>query len=164
MHSTGFLCYIRVSYSPCKTSASLYANTQPSCENEFRQCLQSYEEDNQEQQVLENWHSGCDHFITFPLSTPVLSTLASSIGDPAVCSEIETVCTEGGSITRDCKQSYGAATDSSGLTSCLCQSSLLSAASRCEFDGNITCSEQTAALSNIDLWILCPVSNDASPW
>jgi len=126
------------------------------CENEERVCLQSYEEDNEAQQVLANWHAGCDDFITFTPITPALSTLVSSVAPLAVCSNIESICEEGGLITSACKSSFSAITQGSQLTSCICQSSLLSAASVCEFDGNITCLEETATLSNIDLWRLCP--------
>jgi hypothetical protein len=94
----------------------------------------------------------------------VLSTLASPIAPLAVCSSIESICQVGGSITKACKTNYDAITQSSQLTSCICQSSLLSAASVCEFNGNITCLMRSAALSNIDLWYSCPVSTVTSTW
>ncbi|KAN0110870.1 hypothetical protein V8E51_007257 [Hyaloscypha variabilis] len=125
------------------------------CESEYRICLDSHEEDNAMQQVLANWHSGCDKFITFSPTTPVLSTPTFTIGNPA-CSAIESICTFGGSITRACKESFTASIQIASLSSCLCQSSLLSAASVCEYDGNITCNNFPATLADIDLWILCP--------
>ena len=136
-----------------------------SCESEFRQCLDSYEEDNEAQQVLANWHSECDKFISFKPTTPVLLTPTTTIAAYAVCTNIESICTLGGSITRDCKESYTADSQSASLSSCLCQSSLLSAASVCEYDGNITCLQKPATLSSVDLWMLCPVSShDSNAW
>jgi len=125
-------------------------------EKEERVCLHSYEEDTEEQQVVANWHSGCDNFITFTPTTPALTSLVSSVAPLAVCSNIESICREAGSIASSCEPSYSDVAQSSQFTSCLCQTSLLSAASVCEFDGNITCREETAALSNIALWQLCP--------
>lgn len=133
------------------------------CESEYRQCLDSYEEDNEMQQVLANWHSECDTYISFTPATPVLSTPTSTIAAYAVCTNIESICSLGGSITRDCKESYTANSQSVSLSSCLCQTSLLSAASVCEYDGNITCFQRPATLSSVDLWILCPVQASAFP-
>ena len=86
----------------------------------------------------------------------MISSLTATYAGGGVCSSIDSVCTFGGSITRACKQSYAAS--SSALTSCLCQSSLLSAASVCEYVGNQTCLSKPATLSSVDLFILCPVS------
>jgi hypothetical protein len=146
-----------VSISPCARYGMI--DGEFSCESEYRQCLDSYEEDNEAQQVLANWHSECDKFITFTPTTPVLSTLTSTIPPYAVCTNIESICSLGGSITRDCKASYRADSQSASLSSCLCQTSLLSAASVCEYDGNITCFQMPATLSSVDLWRLCPVSS-----
>ena len=129
-----------------------------SCESEYRQCLDSYEEDGEIQQVLANWHSECDTFVTFAPTTPVLSTPTFTIGNP-ICTNIESICTFGGSITRACKESFPSDSQTASLYSCLCQSSLLSAASVCEYDGNITCLGTPATLTSIDLWVLCPVSH-----
>jgi len=126
------------------------------CESEYRLCLDSYEEDTEMQQVLANWHSECDTFINFSPTTPVLSTPTFTIMNP-ICDNIDSICTFGGSITRACKETYTADSQASSLSSCLCQSSLLSAASVCEYDGNITCLDYPATLTSIDLWILCPV-------
>jgi hypothetical protein len=132
-----------------------------SCESEYRLCLDSYEEDNAMQEVLANWHSGCDEFITFTPTTPVLSTPTFTIGNPT-CSIIASVCTFAGSITRACKETYTASSQIASLSSCICQPSLLSSASVCEYDGNITCNNFPATLASIDLWNLCPVSDGSN--
>ena len=125
-----------------------------SCENEWNACMNSYDADDAPADVLSNWHSECDGFNNFHPTTPVISSLGTTYAGGGICSSIDSVCTIGGSITRACKQSYTA----SALTSCLCQSSLLSAASVCEYVGNITCEIRPATLSSVDLFILCPVN------
>ena len=84
----------------------------------------------------------------------MISSLTATYAGGGICSSIDSVCGIGGSLTRDCKQSYTA----SALSSCLCQSSLLSAASVCEYVGNQTCLLKPATLSSVDLFILCPVN------
>ena len=125
-----------------------------SCENEWNLCMHTYDTDDDPAYVLQNWHSECDGFNNFHPTTPALSSLTATYAGGAVCTSIESVCAIGGSITRACKQSYTA----SALTSCLCQSSLLSAASVCEYVGNKTCDLVPATLSSVDLFILCPVN------
>ena len=125
-----------------------------SCQNEWNSCLKTYDANDDPEYVLQNWHSECDGFDNFHPTTPVISSLTATYAPAPVCSSIDSVCTIGGSITRACKQSYTA----SALTSCLCQSSLLSAASVCEYVGNKTCELVPATLSSIDLFILCPVN------
>ena len=117
--------------------------------------MNTYDTDDDPAYVLQNWHSECDGFNNFHPTTPALSSLTATYAGGAVCTSIDSVCTIGGSITRACKQSYTA----SALNSCLCQTSLLSAASVCEYVGNKTCDLVPATLSSIDLFILCPVIN-----
>src|SRR5271154_2009429 len=82
-----------VSISPCARCGMI--DGESSCESEYRQCLDSYEEDNEAQQVLANWHSECDTFISFTPTTPVLSTPTSTIAAYAVCTNIASICTLG---------------------------------------------------------------------
>jgi hypothetical protein len=124
------------------------ANKTPNCESEERViCLQLllYEEDN-EAQVLANWHSGCDDFRPLPQHSRLWSQQYPRPFVPVLSQYVR--------ITSACKSSYyyTAITQSSQFMSCICQSPLLSAASVGEFDGNITCLGEPAALSNyIDL-------------
>ena len=146
--------------SPERFPSAVYRYADPkltythSCENEWNSCLNTYDVHDDPAYVLENWHSECDGSKYFVPTTPVISSLTATYAGGGICSSIDSVCGIGGSLTRDCKQSYTA----SSLSSCLCQSSLLSAASVCEYVGNQTCRLKPATLSSVDLFILCPVT------
>jgi hypothetical protein len=128
-----------------------------SCENEMRQCGQNYAFDSSAQAVLANWHSDCDAFITFSPTTPPLTSLTSTF-NLQICTALASSCLSFDVEESSCSDSYTAFTD---LKSCICRPSMLSLASECRYDGNISCKSTTAALSNIVLFRqcqVCPVS------
>jgi hypothetical protein len=129
-------------------------------------CLESLEEDGAAEQAVANWHSECNTWIKFKVTTPALATPSVIIAPIAECEAIETVCKEGGDATLACKQQYGYYTALAAhpkLQSCLCKPEILSMESRCIVDGDSICLGKTAAVSNLDLWNECPVSDASHP-
>jgi hypothetical protein len=106
-----------------------------SCENEARLCLQSPVLDSTYQDEVEIWHSACDSFISFSVTTPAISSMPESL-DYGVCGQIYLAC-ESGSVGRvSCASS---ATATTNLLSCLCQPRMTSLFSSCDFDANVSC-------------------------
>lgn len=124
-----------------------------SCENEMRQCGQNYAFDSSAQAVLADWHSDCDTFITFSPTTPPLTSLTATFNQQ-ICTALASSCLSFDVESSSCSDSYTAFTD---LKSCICRPSMLSLASECRYDGNISCKSTTAALSNIVLFSQCQV-------
>ena len=124
-----------------------------SCENEMRQCGQNYAFDSSAQAVLANWHSDCNAFITFSPTTPPLTSLTATFNQQ-ICTALASSCQSFDVEYSSCSNSYTAFTD---LKSCICRPSMLSLASECRYDGNISCKSTTAALSNILLYSQCQV-------
>jgi hypothetical protein len=124
-----------------------------SCENEMRQCGQNYAFDSSAQQVLQNWHEDCDRFITFTPTTPPLTSLTATFNQQ-ICTALESSCQSFDVQYSSCTGSYTGSTD---LTSCFCRPLMLSLASECLYDGNVSCKSTTAALSNIALYSQCQV-------
>lgn len=86
----------------------------------------------------------------------MLSSVTVSASFVDVCQNVAASCAEDGIITQECKLSYKDSSEQ--LSSCLCQPSLLSVASYCEYFGNKTCGLVSATLTEVDLFQLCPVS------
>lgn len=132
-----------------------------SCESEDRECYDSYVFDEPNQYVLGNWSLQCDTYTTSAFSTPTLRTPTTTIVLPAssntnACSSIESVCETAYSI-EDCYTQFPAASQTAQFKSCACRPDFYSAASVCEYDGNITCFSRPATLARIDLWQACGV-------
>jgi len=156
--------YLWVSGLGRRSFDSLYTNPKPRrCENEWRSCLDSDEEDSGAQYVLSEWNKECDSFISFTPTTPSLLSLTSTYAGVASCEDIQSVCALVTSTGLQCASSYPQQSQSSQFLDCMCQEPVISAASVCEFDGNITCHDQPATLTNIAIWRACPVSGFAPP-
>lgn len=129
----------------------------PSCWNEWRICQNSNEGDHNAQSVLSNWHSQCDNIAT--PTTPSLTTLPASVSQcpVQVRQQFQAACTQVIAAGNACYAQYPALSQSVPYSSCVCQTSILSLASVCEYDGNKTCLGRTPTLSDIPLWSFCPV-------
>ena len=108
-----------------------------SCEEEIRQCLQNKDFDSETDKVLVEWHRACDPFlseatITTPSLTPLTTTFV--LDD---CSSAAQACLEREHGISTCSSAHSA--DVTGLVSCLCESSQVDLASRCDIDGVRRC-------------------------
>lgn len=158
-------CYLWVRGRGRRSLDSLF-HTDPEprrCENEWRSCLDSDEEDSGAQYVLSEWNQECDSFISFTPTTPSVLSLTSTYAGVASCEDIQSACALVTSTGLQCASSYPQPSQSSQLFDCMCQEPVISAASVCDFDGNITCLDQPATLTNIAIWRACPVSGFVPP-
>lgn len=138
--------------------------TKSSCESEFRLCYQNDRFDYYPQSIVKNWHEQCDSYITFSPTTPALSnpttTRPTIVGGTlqAICTDFLTSCAILSSAEAQCWALDHDLTASSALD-CACSTSLLSLASVCLYDANITCRGADAHLSDIALFNICNVSD-----
>lgn len=120
-------------------------NAYTDCMSEWRLCTLSDTFDNMFQDIISAWHEKCDGKISFKVTTPAVSTLPATVDQGSCASFIES-CAALSTSSADCKSSYAAAAD---LSSCRCQSDVLSIASVCEYDGSVSCLAETPILSNM---------------
>ncbi|KAH8762926.1 hypothetical protein BGZ57DRAFT_956266, partial [Hyaloscypha finlandica] len=167
------ICIVAVSLSNCDKSYSKFAEcstitdqnelvacvcTQElfsayvSCEGEVRQCTLSNTYDSGFDQVIAAWHEKCDTHMSTPVTTPVIATPSMTLGQE-VCPSIIESCNSWIQETSACKSSFTREID---LTSCECRPPMISLASVCEFDGNVSCIGTTAELSNLWEFQNCP--------
>lgn len=124
----------------------------PSCKGEVRQCLLSNTFDSDFDQVIAAWHEKCDSHLSTPVTTPVIAEPTITAGID-VCPSIIESCNRWIQETSACESSFTRGAD---INSCECRPSLVSLASVCEFDGNVSCSITTAESSNLWAWNNCP--------
>lgn len=108
-------------------------NAMISCEEETRQCLQSTDFDSATDQAMLEWHSVCDQFISeATITTPSLTPLTTTfrLDD---CFSAAQACLEREHGVSTCSSAHSA--DVTGFVSCVCESSQVDLASRCEIDG-----------------------------
>lgn len=106
-----------------------------SCDNEARLCLESPSLDFYYQLEAANWHSACDTFISFSVTTPVISSLTSTL-DQGACEQVWGLCESGLSSKTNCASTATASID---LLSCMCQPAVTSLYSACLWGGNVSC-------------------------
>lgn len=106
-----------------------------SCENEVRLCAQSPALDSYYELEVEIWHSACDSFISFTVTTPITALLSATL-DLDACGQIYEACISGGMERTSCASSATATID---LLSCMCQPRITSLYSVCLYDGNVSC-------------------------
>lgn len=113
--------------------------------------------------MLATWHDWCSDYITFVPTTPILDnppttapTIVGGVLEP-LCSDLRTSCAAWSEAEANCLNIDPSATAAS-FYECACQTSLLSLASVCLYDGNTTCLGSSTALSNIPLYGICGVS------
>ena len=128
----------------------------------MRLCSGTYNFDNDYEALVSTWHSACDsHDATesFTPTTPPLSTLSTTV-NVEVCSALHSSCVNAYDAFGSCTSSYSL--DPDKALSCACQTPLLSLASACAYDVNVTCLLTTAELTNIDLFTSCGVCLNSS--
>ncbi|KAH7025522.1 hypothetical protein B0J12DRAFT_733007 [Macrophomina phaseolina] len=132
-----------------------------SCEGEVQQCMLSNTFDSSFEEVIDEWHAKCDAKMASPVTTPPLPPLSTSIEAGVglgVCSSIIESCNSWQRDASACKSSY---TSSADILSCQCAPSLVSLASVCEYDGNVSCILTTAATTNLWEYRNCPSARNA---
>lgn len=98
------------------------------------------------------WHSICDNKISFTPTTPPLSSITAPYnGD--YCTTAFSSCVSVSYELGQCQLSYGSI--GSTVLSCLCQPKILSLEYTCEFLGNISCQQMSAALTNMAAYPYC---------
>lgn len=129
----------------------------------MRLCHQNDQFDYYAETLMQTWHTQCDTYITFTPTTPVLSnptttrpTLVAGTIQP-FCTNFLTSCASWSLAEARCWALDYEMTASSALD-CACSTSLLSLASVCLYDTNITCYGVDANLSAIPLFNICGVS------
>jgi len=117
------------------------------CEGEVQQCILSNTFNSDFEEVISSWHEKCDPHtsVTTPLIEPLSTTVNVGVG-LGDCSSILESCNSWIRETSACKSSYTAMVD---LNSCECQPSMISLASVCEYDGNVSCWLTSADSTNL---------------
>src|SRR5450755_4408842 len=124
------------------------------CEGEFRLCFGGNSFDNEftgSTGLYNLWHSACDATITYKPTTPAISSLSATF-DTDFCNTVQQGCNRFGFATDDCSQSY---TVSESISSCWCQSSILSLASVCQIDGSMSCLFSTPITTDLFSYKYC---------
>jgi hypothetical protein len=85
-------------------------------------------------------------------TTPLVTSLATTY-DVLNCESIGQSCLQVLQVSSTCSSMYALYTQD--LDSCLCQSSILSLASVCEYDGNVSCKRTTANIQSVYGWGSC---------
>jgi hypothetical protein len=131
---------------------SVQVLTLHSCESEQRLCFGNGNLDSQAQDEVDTWHSVCDKKISFTPTTPPVSSITAPY-TVQYCNTVFSSCASGAFEQSQCQTMHSSAND---RISCLCQPKILSLAYTCEFLGNATCLQTSAALSNIPGYSYCP--------
>lgn len=124
------------------------------CESEQRLCFFNQNFDSSAQEVVANWHSDCDTYITFSPTTPVLSTLSRTI-NPDVCTSAYSSCASMSYEIEQCSSSFPSSSAIKSQISCACDTKILSLAYQCEYVGNVSCQMMSAELTNVFGYSLC---------
>jgi hypothetical protein len=125
-----------------------------SCKSEQRLCVENDNLDSAVDSIIDNWHIECDSFVSSEASsitTPVVTSLTATF-DVLNCQSIAQSCLQALQASTVCSTKYTVGVD---FNSCLCQSSILSLASVCEYDGNVSCKLTTANIQNVYGWGSC---------
>jgi hypothetical protein len=121
-----------------------------SCENEQRLCLGNDDIDGYFQPEIETWHSLCDGKISFTPTTPPLWSITASY-NVDFCTTVFSSCESASQVAEDCAISN----TGQQYLSCFCQPSVLSMEYTCEFLGNTSCVQTSAALTNLAAYGYC---------
>lgn len=130
------------------------------CQGEFRICNGNtnfdFEFEDPESGLYALWHSACDNFNTYIVTTPSIVETPATISAEGCASNYDD-CFRISDIHASCTRSFSSGT---GRSSCLCQSTNLAIASRCEIDG-ASCLQSAIATSKLYSYNYCP--NGAAP-
>lgn len=118
------------------------------CEGETRQCAEGDSYDNTFQQAIKNWQQDCPPSLLTSITIPSVSGPTGTL-DITACETVNLICTQLHQAVTSCTASH---TLSADITSCRCQSSILSLVSACEIDGPKLCPADTVVAS--DIWEL----------
>jgi hypothetical protein len=102
--------------------------------------------------ILSVWHSICDNSISFTPTTLPLSTITALYNED-YCTTAFSSCASVSYELGQCQLSYGSV--GSTVLSCLCQPKILSLEYTCDFLGNISCQQISAALTNMVAYPYC---------
>lgn len=129
------------------------------CKGEIRQCVLSNSFDSAIDDEIANWLEACSPYLPSDITTPSVAQPTRTLNGDTCQTFIESCAHLSQSIT-SCSSAY---TKPADITSCRCQSSLVSLASVCNLDGPESCIGTTAAMS--DIWELqhCAAATQAFP-
>lgn len=129
------------------------------CKGEIRQCVLSNSFDSAIDDEIANWQEACSPYLPSDITTPSVAQPTRTLNGDTCQTFIESCAHLSQSIT-SCSSAY---TKPADITSCRCQSSLVSLASVCNLDGPESCIGTTAAMS--DIWELqhCAAATQAFP-
>lgn len=122
------------------------------CESDIMLCLSSPIFDSSFQSLISAWYTSCTS-LTFTPSTLPVSTITTTYNFDA-CYSLGLSCTSANYETNLCSDSYLPAQTTEYL-SCVCALPVYSLFSECQYNGNVSCSETSAAESNILGWSFC---------
>jgi len=117
-----------------------------SCKGEARECALMYISDADIDVMVEEWQKACKQYLPTSITTPVLTPL-STILDPDSCSSAAQACLMRDRGVSSCKMAF--ATNTTAALSCLCQSTQLDLASRCQIDGTKCIPTKPVTVTNI---------------
>ena len=148
-------CRLFISMSPLSHSLNggrrpRTANMYLRCDNEDRLCQGNPAPDMFYSHYVDDFHSICDQYTSFPFTVPPVSSLTTTI-QPGHCTPFVSACASGTQFDLACSQSY----TGPQLDDCLCAPEVLSLQYTCLYLGNVSCRGVPAALSNIPGWGVC---------
>ncbi|KAF6786176.1 hypothetical protein CMUS01_16522 [Colletotrichum musicola] len=115
------------------------------CKGEARQCVLGNDFDSFFDKEIANWHDACDPYLKQPATTPTVAAPTATL-EMAECRSYAESCAALSRATAACTSSFKRPAD---VTSCRCESSLISLASVCEIDGSSRCLMQTPVTSEV---------------
>ena len=117
-----------------------------SCESELHICLENDGADQVFQEAAFSWHQDCDSYISHQPTTPVVTPLASYVGDDYCFSTVDAACVSAEVLLDNCIKFAG---DDARFTSCTCDPAIVRLEYTCQFLGNTSCLGAEATLSEV---------------
>ncbi|KAH6986959.1 hypothetical protein EDB80DRAFT_756154 [Ilyonectria destructans] len=120
-------------------------NAYVGCKGEFRQCGLTNSYDSAFDTEIGNWENACAPYLTTKITTPSIAGPTRTLNEDTCQTYVES-CVRLSQASASCTSSY---TKPADITSCRCQSSMISLASVCEIDGSKSCLGETPITSTI---------------
>ncbi|KAK3368816.1 hypothetical protein B0T24DRAFT_630702 [Lasiosphaeria ovina] len=132
-----------------------FFNSMFECESELRLCFLGKRLDSTIENVVEEWHQACDKYAAATMTTPPVSTIASTMqrNDDFCLTDVVSACQSALIGLSRCSNSMPDATQ---FSSCTCQPQLLSNAYTCEYLQAVSCMHASDfAVSDMVFYSLC---------
>ncbi|KAK0718019.1 hypothetical protein B0T26DRAFT_676243 [Lasiosphaeria miniovina] len=132
-----------------------FFNSMFECESELRLCFLAKNLDSTIENAVEEWHQACDKYAAVTLTTPPVSTIASTMqrNDDFCLTDVVSACQSALIGLSRCSNSMHDATQ---FSSCTCQPQLLSNAYTCEYLQTVSCMHASNfAVSDMVFYSLC---------